>query len=91
MPDLLPPLPPSLTAVKQQRSFTSMPEPDDITRVYRELGHCQTLPLAVSFFVLIILAAYSWPVDFFTHLRTTEKAPLGRKKKKKKDSVMSHM
>lgn len=34
------------------------------------------LPLAVSFFVLMILAAYSCPVDFFTHRRTMEKAPL---------------
>lgn len=34
------------------------------------------LPLAESFLVLIILAAYSWPASTFTHLRTTEKAPL---------------
>lgn len=34
------------------------------------------LPLLDSFFVLIILAAYSCPVDFLTHRRTTEKAPL---------------
>lgn len=34
------------------------------------------LPLAESFLVLIIFAAYSWPVDFLTHRRTTEKAPL---------------
>lgn len=36
----------------------------------------QNLPLAESFLVLIILAAYSWPASTFTHLRTTEKAPL---------------
>lgn len=35
-------------------------------------------PLADSFLVLMILAAYSCPEDFFTHLRTTEKAPLPR-------------
>lgn len=34
------------------------------------------LPLADSFLVLMILAANSCPEDFFTHLRTTEKAPL---------------
>lgn len=36
----------------------------------------QCLPLADSFLVLMIFAAYSWPVDFLTHRRTTEKAPL---------------
>lgn len=36
----------------------------------------RNLPLAESFFVLMILAAYSWPASTFTHLRTTEKAPL---------------
>lgn len=35
------------------------------------------LPLAESFFVLIILAAYSWPTHSLTHRRTTENAPLG--------------
>lgn len=39
------------------------------------------LPLAESFFVLIILAAYSWPASTFTHLRTTENAPLGQRSK----------
>lgn len=34
------------------------------------------LPLVVSFFVLIILAANSRPVDFCTHLFTIENAPL---------------
>ena len=34
------------------------------------------LPLADNFLVLIILAAFSCPVHSFTHLRTTEKAPL---------------
>lgn len=33
-------------------------------------------PRAESFLVLMILAAYSWPASTFTHLRTTEKAPL---------------
>lgn len=42
-------------------------------------------PLAESFLVLMILAAYSWPVQSLTQRRTTEKAPLGGKKKKKKD------
>lgn len=38
------------------------------------------LPLAESFLVLMILAAYSWPVQSLTQRRTTEKAPLGNKK-----------
>lgn len=38
-----------------------------------------TIPLADSFLVLMIFAAYSCPDDFFTHLRTTEKAPLRKK------------
>lgn len=38
--------------------------------------HSPCLPLADSFLVLMILAAYSWPASTFTHLRTTEKAPL---------------
>lgn len=33
-------------------------------------------PLADNFLVLIILAAYSWPVEIFMHRLTTEKAPL---------------
>ena len=33
-------------------------------------------PLADNFFVFIIFAANSRPVDFWTHLRTIEKAPL---------------
>lgn len=33
-------------------------------------------PRADSFLVLIILAAYSCPVEIFMHLLTTEKAPL---------------
>lgn len=37
------------------------------------------LPRADSFLVLMILAAYSCPANTFTHLRTMEKAPLGRK------------
>lgn len=40
---------------------------------------CAAVPLAESFLVLMIFAAYSCPDDFFTHLRTTEKAPLRRK------------
>lgn len=36
-------------------------------------------PLAESFLVLMILAAYSWPVQSLTQRRTTEKAPLGSK------------
>lgn len=36
-------------------------------------------PLAESFLVLMILAAYSWPVQSLTQRRTTEKAPLGNK------------
>lgn len=38
---------------------------------------CSHSPLADSFLVLMILAAYSCPVRTFTHLRTTENAPLG--------------
>ena len=34
------------------------------------------VPLCESFLVLIILAANSNPVDFCTHLRTIENAPL---------------
>lgn len=37
------------------------------------------LPLAESFLVLMILAAYSCPEDIFTHLLTTENAPLKEK------------
>lgn len=44
-----------------------------------EIG--RVLPRADSFLVLIILAAYSWPVHSLTHLRTTEKAPLWNTKK----------
>lgn len=33
-------------------------------------------PLADSFLVLMILAAYSWPDSTFTQRRTTENAPL---------------
>lgn len=40
--------------------------------------HPQHLPRADSFLVLMILAAYSCPANTFTHLRTMEKAPLGR-------------
>lgn len=36
-------------------------------------------PLAESFLVLIILAAYSCPVVIFIHLLTTENAPLETK------------
>lgn len=42
----------------------------------------------------MIFAAYSCPDDFFTHLRTTEKAPLRRKKeehKQPKKSVLFHI
>lgn len=41
---------------------------------------CSPSPLAESFLVLMILAAYSWPVQSLTQRRTTEKAPLGGKK-----------
>lgn len=46
-------------------------------------------PLAESFLVLMILAAYSWPVQSLTQRRTTEKAPLGNKRQgdKRKRSV----
>lgn len=43
---------------------------------------CGYLPLADSFLVLIILAAYSCPVQSLTHLRTTENAPLETHKQK---------
>jgi len=39
------------------------------------VGLC-SLPLAVNFFVFIIFAANSNPVDFWTHLLTIENAPL---------------
>ena len=51
-----------------------------------------TIPLADSFLVLMIFAAYSCPDDFFTHLRTTEKAPLRKKEHKQaKISSVSHV
>lgn len=50
-----------------------------------------TIPLADSFLVLIIFAAYSCPDDFFTHLRTTEKAPLRRNDINNQKSVPFHM
>ena len=43
----------------------------------------ESLPLADNFLVLIILAANSNPVDFCTHLRTIENAPLKGKRKRK--------
>lgn len=42
---------------------------------------CVALPLVVSFFVFIIFAANSRPVDFCTHLFTIENAPLRKKKR----------
>lgn len=42
---------------------------------------CVALPLVVSFFVFIIFAANSRPVDFCTHLFTIENAPLRKKEK----------
>lgn len=53
--------------------------------MYRGVGAYSAIviPLADSFLVLMIFAAYSCPDDFFTHLRTTEKAPLGRETQKK--------
>lgn len=50
---------------------------------------CALLPLADSFLVLMIFAAYSCPDDFFTHLRTTENAPLSRENKRFKKSRIS--
>lgn len=50
-----------------------------------------TIPLADSFLVLMIFAAYSCPDDFFTHLRTTEKAPLRKKHINNQKSVPLHM
>ena len=43
---------------------------------FKNFNDTKMLPLADNFFVLIIFAANSSPVDFWTHLRTTEKAPL---------------
>jgi hypothetical protein len=40
------------------------------------------LPRADNFLVLMILAANSKPVDFCTHLRTTEKAPLKKEEQR---------
>lgn len=53
--------------------------------------HGVTIPLADSFLVLMIFAAYSCPDDFFTHLRTTEKAPLRRNNINNPKSVPFHM
>lgn len=53
--------------------------------------HGGTIPLADSFLVLMIFAAYSCPEDFFTHLRTTEKAPLRRKNINNQKSVPFHI
>lgn len=41
---------------------------------------CRFLPLADSFLVLMIFAAYSWPDSTLTHRRTTENAPLKKTK-----------
>lgn len=47
-------------------------------------------PLAESFLVLIILAAYSWPVHSLTQRRTTEKAPLKKRKKRQNISLQKN-
>lgn len=49
---------------------------------------CSPSPLAESFLVLMILAAYSWPVQSLTQRRTTEKAPLGGKKERAQKDEM---
>lgn len=51
--------------------------------VLKDICWCLLLvsPLAESFLVLMILAAYSWPVQSLTQRRTTEKAPLGNKER----------
>lgn len=59
-------------------------KPIRYTVMKKHLIHFRTFvgidsPLADSFLVLMILAAYSWPVLNFTHRRTTENAPLGKK------------
>lgn len=54
-------------------------------------SRCDAIPRAESFLVLMIFAAYSCPDDFFTHLRTTEKAPLRTKKINKQKLVPFHM
>ena len=46
-----------------------------------ELGTRHYSPRAESFLVLMILAANSSPVDFWTHRRTMEKAPLWTKQR----------
>ena len=56
-----------------------------------ESVHGVALPLADSFLVLMIFAAYSCPDDFFTHLRTTEKAPLRRGNTNNQKSATFHM
>jgi len=48
------------------------------------------LPLVESFLVLIIFAANSKPVDFWTHRRTTEKAPLHTMPQKLFSQVFSY-
>lgn len=53
----------------------------------RQRARARALPLADSFLVLMILAAYSCPDDFFTHLRTTENAPLRREEKRVKKNL----
>lgn len=45
-------------------------------------------PLEVNFFVLIIFAANSKPVDFWTHRLTIENAPLWKQEKKVHKLVM---
>lgn len=51
-------------------------------------GYSMYSPLADSFLVLIILAAYSCPVEIFMHLLTTEKAPLHNMKQRSVTTIL---
>lgn len=52
-----------------------------LVSTYKRTGqwHARILPRDVNFFVLIIFAANSRPVDFWTHRFTMEKAPLWKR------------
>ena len=55
------------------------------TTMLMSFFHFLLSPLADSFLVLMILAAYSWPVQSLTQRRTTEKAPLGNKDRRQEE------
>lgn len=57
----------------------------EVRNVKKTLDERKFLPLDVNFFVLMILAANSRFVDFWTHLFTIENAPLRKKEKEEEE------